>query len=206
MTSLVKSHGHVINNDSRSKIVFFVQKIHMIHISKKIVWFFDFGFWTLGLAFKILLMVKNSRQWPLLCVLSIIIAVSILYKQEIYSIDGYWTFNNIAMIPTQLSYLFCFSVPIYLAQCHWSLTAVSFQDKTIGYYDSLGWDGTQVIENIIKYLKAAHLHQKEGNELNLSKFTIDRHVTGIPQQVNNNDCGVFVMKVRKYYGREMTNR
>ena len=89
-----------------------------------------------------------------------------------------------------------------MSNCHWGLIAICYKDKTIEYYDSKGWKGGQFIDDITNYLKAAYLHQK-GKELDLSEFKFDPHKTGIPKQVNNNDCGVFLLKVSRLNGHTL---
>ena len=76
-------------------------------------------------------------------------------------------------------------IPINMSQ-HWSLVCVSISTREILYLDSLGKDGKGIMTNISRWLQS---EANGGNEF--------REFTEInlkcPQQMNGDDCGVFVL-------------
>ena len=76
-------------------------------------------------------------------------------------------------------------IPINMSQ-HWSLVCVSVSTREILYLDSLGKDGKGIMTNISRWLQS---EANGGNEF--------REFTEInlkcPQQMNGDDCGVFVL-------------
>lgn len=81
-------------------------------------------------------------------------------------------------------------VPVHL-EVHWCLVTADFIKKTICLYDSQGIGLQKVARNIVKYLI------KEAKEKKQSAFEMGWTVLlqeEIPQQTNENDCGVFVLE------------
>lgn len=81
-------------------------------------------------------------------------------------------------------------VPVHL-EVHWCLVTADFIKKTICLYDSQGIGLQKVARNIVKYLI------KEAKEKKQSAFEMGWTVSlkeEIPQQTNENDCGVFVLE------------
>lgn len=81
-------------------------------------------------------------------------------------------------------------VPVHL-EVHWCLVTADLNKKKICLYDSQGNGLQKVARNILKYLL------NEAKERKLSAFESGWTVSSneeIPQQTNENDCGVFVLE------------
>lgn len=81
-------------------------------------------------------------------------------------------------------------VPVHV-EVHWCLVTADFVKKTVCLYDSQGIGLQKVARNIVEYLL------KEAKEKKQSAFEKDWTVSmmeEIPQQSNENDCGVFVLE------------
>ncbi|KAM9321990.1 sentrin-specific protease 5-like isoform 1-T2 [Pholidichthys leucotaenia] len=81
-------------------------------------------------------------------------------------------------------------VPIHL-EVHWCLVMADIAKKQICLYDSQGNALQKVARNILKYL------MKEAKEKKQTSFENGWMVSfeeNIPQQTNENDCGVFVLE------------
>lgn len=81
-------------------------------------------------------------------------------------------------------------VPVHL-EVHWCLVTADFLKKTVCVYDSQGIGLQKVARNIVKYLS------KEAQEKKHPAFEMGWTVLlkeEIPQQSNENDCGVFVLE------------
>ncbi|MED6242356.1 hypothetical protein ATANTOWER_003544 [Ataeniobius toweri] len=81
-------------------------------------------------------------------------------------------------------------VPIHL-EVHWCLVTADISTKKICLYDSQGHSLQKVARNILKYLMS------EAKEKKLAAFEDGWTVSSdenIPQQANENDCGVFVLE------------
>ena len=76
-------------------------------------------------------------------------------------------------------------IPINISQ-HWSLICVSVSTREIMYLDSMGKDGKDIMTNISKWL----LNESNGS-YDFLEFTEKN--SKCPQQVNGDDCGVFVL-------------
>uniref|UniRef100_A0A1A9VNA9 Ubiquitin-like protease family profile domain-containing protein n=1 Tax=Glossina austeni TaxID=7395 RepID=A0A1A9VNA9_GLOAU len=90
-------------------------------------------------------------------------------------------------------------IPINLAQVHWSLAIINFKERTIKYYDSMGYSNPQVLTALEQYLKHESLDKrKQWFETNC--FAIESVMDG-PRQINGNDCGVVCCTVAEYVTR-----
>ncbi|KAM3603949.1 uncharacterized protein V6R79_004490 [Siganus canaliculatus] len=81
-------------------------------------------------------------------------------------------------------------VPIHL-EVHWCLVTADNVKKRVSLYDSQGKTLEKVARNILKYL------MREAKEKKKMAFESDWVVSfnqEIPQQTNENDCGVFVLE------------
>ncbi|KAI1883255.1 hypothetical protein AGOR_G00243330 [Albula goreensis] len=84
-------------------------------------------------------------------------------------------------------------IPIHL-EIHWSLITVDVPGKTINFYDSQGIVFKRVIENILRYVTAEAKEKKQTVFQKGWKMAANKR---IPQQRNDNDCGVFVLEYCK---------
>uniref|UniRef100_UPI0037E99174 sentrin-specific protease 5-like n=1 Tax=Semicossyphus pulcher TaxID=241346 RepID=UPI0037E99174 len=81
-------------------------------------------------------------------------------------------------------------VPIHL-EVHWCLVTADIVKKKICLYDSQGNALQKVARNILKYLMAEAKEKKQTDFENGWGVSFDETV---PQQTNENDCGVFVLE------------
>nr|XP_019958423.1 PREDICTED: sentrin-specific protease 5-like isoform X2 [Paralichthys olivaceus]XP_019958432.1 PREDICTED: sentrin-specific protease 5-like isoform X2 [Paralichthys olivaceus] len=81
-------------------------------------------------------------------------------------------------------------VPIHL-EVHWCLVTADFVKKRICLYDSQGNALQKVARNILKYLMAEAKEKQQTAFENGWTVSFDENV---PQQTNENDCGVFVLE------------
>ncbi|XP_023260817.1 sentrin-specific protease 5-like isoform X1 [Seriola lalandi dorsalis] len=81
-------------------------------------------------------------------------------------------------------------VPIHL-EVHWCLVTADFVKKKICLYDSQGNALQKVARNILKYLMTEAKEKQQTAFENGWAVSFDEK---IPQQTNENDCGVFVLE------------
>lgn len=81
-------------------------------------------------------------------------------------------------------------VPIHL-EVHWCLVTADIDKKKICLYDSQGHTLQKVARNILKYLMTEAKEKKQTSFENGWAVSFDEE---IPQQTNENDCGVFVLE------------
>uniref|UniRef100_A0A5S6Q7G9 ULP_PROTEASE domain-containing protein n=1 Tax=Trichuris muris TaxID=70415 RepID=A0A5S6Q7G9_TRIMR len=90
-------------------------------------------------------------------------------------------------------------VPIYKSS-HWALVVVDFRGKTVKYYDSLRHDGTVALKTVRAYLSTeSKVKRKTNMEFRHWTFGIDE---ACPIQMNNDDCGVFVLAIAELLSRD----
>uniref|UniRef100_A0A1B0FIA2 Ubiquitin-like protease family profile domain-containing protein n=1 Tax=Glossina morsitans morsitans TaxID=37546 RepID=A0A1B0FIA2_GLOMM len=90
-------------------------------------------------------------------------------------------------------------IPINLAQVHWSIAIINFKERTIKYYDSMGYSNPQVLTALEQYLKHESVDKRK-QWFETNRFVIDSVLDG-PQQINGNDCGVVCCTVAEYITR-----
>ena len=66
-------------------------------------------------------------------------------------------------------------------------------------YDSMGGYNMPALSAILSYLRNEHL-KKKGTVLDVKHFA--KEVAECPRQTNNNDCGVFILKVAEFIARK----
>ncbi|CAJ1071959.1 sentrin-specific protease 5-like [Xyrichtys novacula] len=81
-------------------------------------------------------------------------------------------------------------VPIHL-EVHWCLVSADIAKKKICIYDSQGNGLQKIARNILKYLMTEAKEKKQSGFENGWAVSFDEKV---PQQTNENDCGVFVLE------------
>uniref|UniRef100_A0A087XKM6 Ubiquitin-like protease family profile domain-containing protein n=1 Tax=Poecilia formosa TaxID=48698 RepID=A0A087XKM6_POEFO len=84
-------------------------------------------------------------------------------------------------------------VPIHL-EVHWCLVTADISAKKICLYDSQGHSLQKVARNILKYLMS---EAKEKKQASFQDGWTVSFVEEIPQQTNENDCGVFVLETKQ---------
>ena len=95
-------------------------------------------------------------------------------------------------------------VPIHL-QVHWCMAVVSFKNKTILYYDSMGHPNNTCLGTLEQYVKDEYKNKKNPDG-KLPQFSTDdwtvSNATGIPQQGNASDCGMFSLTFAEHVAAE----
>ncbi|KAL0161789.1 hypothetical protein M9458_045514, partial [Cirrhinus mrigala] len=81
-------------------------------------------------------------------------------------------------------------IPLHL-EIHWSLITVDVSKQSINFYDSQGILFKFAVDNVMKYILAEAKEKKQPDFQKGWKMVINKT---IPQQKNDNDCGVFVLE------------
>ncbi|XP_014045270.2 uncharacterized protein isoform X1 [Salmo salar] len=81
-------------------------------------------------------------------------------------------------------------IPIHL-EIHWCLVTADTAGKRIHLYDSQGIVFKEAAENVLRYIHTEAKERKQTAFQNGWKMYINER---IPQQTNENDCGVFVLE------------
>ena len=91
--------------------------------------------------------------------------------------------------------------PIHVGNNHWCLAVIDFKQKKFLYYDSLGGDGKQCLNNLRRYVQdeAKQYHHIENYDLSEWKNDCPKN---IPRQHNGCDCGVFTLKYADYVSED----
>lgn len=84
--------------------------------------------------------------------------------------------------------------PIFKSD-HWRLVIADTKNNEIIYLDSLGQQGTEILESIREYLTQEHL-AKRGTPLEKSEWKLIHR--SVPRQNNSDDCGVFLCQFAKF--------
>ncbi|KTF91749.1 hypothetical protein cypCar_00031708 [Cyprinus carpio] len=84
-------------------------------------------------------------------------------------------------------------IPLHL-EIHWSLITLDVSKQSINIFDSQGILFKFAVDNILKYILAEAKEKKQAVFQKGWKMVINRT---IPQQKNDNDCGVFVLEYCK---------
>ncbi|XP_020585360.1 ubiquitin-like-specific protease 1A isoform X2 [Phalaenopsis equestris] len=91
-------------------------------------------------------------------------------------------------------------VPIHKDR-HWCLAVVNIKDETFQYLDSLGGMDTYVLEVLAKYFME-EARDKSDKEIDTRFWKIEL-VDGLPLQINDWDCGMFMLKYIDFYSRAL---
>jgi sentrin-specific protease 1 len=81
--------------------------------------------------------------------------------------------------------------PRNISGTHWALCVAYIMELRIEYLDSMGADGAQCMAYVLRYLADEHAKKKKST-LDTSTWTTKSHLRSCPQQLNMNDCGVFL--------------
>lgn len=79
-------------------------------------------------------------------------------------------------------------IPIHRDGNHWSLSVISIPRNEVFYFDSLGKDGTEVMDNLGHWLKEEALHKIQSCHHDVRAKNVP-----CPLQENGFDCGVFLL-------------
>ena len=122
----------------------------------------------------------ESVMTPSITNLSCFFVPSLLRAQQ----SGNWTqvmkaTRNINVFETDI-----ILIPLNINNVHWTLVTLSWNEKLLKFYDSLGGEGGEILRLILQHF--ATLTNTKVNE-----WTIEA-MKNIPRQENSYDCGVFV--------------
>ena len=81
-------------------------------------------------------------------------------------------------------------VPVNVNQSHWCCACVHVQKKVISYYDSLGSNGEEYTDALLRYMEDEWKTAGHDGPFPKGEWSIVR-LKGLPRQMNGYDCGVF---------------
>jgi hypothetical protein len=81
--------------------------------------------------------------------------------------------------------------PRNISGAHWTLCVAYIVERRIEYLDSMGAAGAECMADVLRYLADEHA-DKKNSPLDTSTWTTKSHLRSCPQQLNANDCGVFL--------------
>jgi len=90
--------------------------------------------------------------------------------------------------------------PINLNNSHWALAMIDLENRTVEYFDSLGFPHRKILDDLLRWL-CDESEDKKKKELDVDSYEIIVHEKRIPQQSNSDDCGVFMCKFADYLSR-----
>ena len=118
--------------------------------------------------------------------------------------SGSYTYRNVARWTRRVR-LDTFSkilIPINLSNTHWILGVIDLIQGKVCGYDSNGGRSVSVIEPLRRYLADEVSNKSLTISSNVSQWPLEM-VSGIPQQNNCNDCGVFTSAFALHLALEM---
>ena len=83
---------------------------------------------------------------------------------------------------------------------HWTLAVFNLKEEKSYYFDSKGGVNVTIMDKLGQYLKDEHRDKKK-SELKLSTIKLVRK-KNMPQQSNDTDCGIFLLKFAELYARK----
>ncbi|KAJ8729116.1 hypothetical protein PYW08_000697 [Mythimna loreyi] len=92
-----------------------------------------------------------------------------------------------------------FLVPVNIVR-HWCLCLVDFRKRAITYLDSRGQPNQECLDALLQYLKDEHQDKKKAPFDDSGWKT--ECATGIPQQMNGSDCGMFACTFAEFSARD----
>ena len=81
-------------------------------------------------------------------------------------------------------------MPVNIHNTHWTMAVVFVQKKEIHYYDSMSGSGQWYLNSILQWLED-EAREKKGLTLDRKEWKLIDRESGVPQQRNGVDCGVF---------------
>lgn len=74
-------------------------------------------------------------------------------------------------------------IPLNINKVHWTLVTLSWNEKLLKFYDSLGGEGGEILRLILQHFSTL-------TNTKVKEWTIEA-MKNIPRQENSYDCGVF---------------
>ncbi len=84
-------------------------------------------------------------------------------------------------------------IPINVENIHWTLVAVYIKKRCIYSFDSLNWEGSTCLMNVLKWLFQHNLDVHNGQRLEVEKWRLYDHAIIDSPQVGGIDCGVYCL-------------
>lgn len=91
-------------------------------------------------------------------------------------------------------------VPIHQGT-HWCLAVINKKEKKFQYLDSLKGIDTEVLEVLARYF-VDEVKDKTGEDVDISSWETE-FVEDLPEQMNGDDCGLFMVKYADFYSRNL---
>ncbi|XP_049817479.1 sentrin-specific protease 2-like [Aethina tumida] len=90
-------------------------------------------------------------------------------------------------------------VPVFDNNNHWTLIIVNTKTKTIKFYDSKGSRNSVAPTLVLRYLVVEHMNKKSAC-LDWKRYQMVPNAP-TPQQMNDSDCGVFLLTLAEFMSR-----
>ena len=90
-------------------------------------------------------------------------------------------------------------IPLHVQGTHWALAVIDFRDNSIGYYDSI--KDNPFPDSFKSALTRYLADQAKSESRPLRKWKVHKP-DGLPQQANENDCGVFMSLTAVYLAND----
>jgi len=114
-----------------------------------------------------------------------------------YQLSMKYTFAQISRWTKDVN-LFTFNfilVPIHINENHWTLAIINVTTKKIEYYDSNGDTNVKCMEHLLNYIRA-EWYERTSSDFDTNAWICET-VANVPQQTNDDDCGVFLCQFAK---------
>jgi hypothetical protein len=82
--------------------------------------------------------------------------------------------------------------PLHIHGAHWTLAVADMRKRTLTYYDSMGRDGLEYLQMVLRYLEDEHMDKNKELLPKKEEWKYIQTLGRVPQQPNDVDCGVFM--------------
>ncbi|KAG7548876.1 Papain-like cysteine peptidase superfamily [Arabidopsis suecica] len=93
-------------------------------------------------------------------------------------------------------------VPIHIG-IHWSLAVINNRERKFLYFDSLVSEVDRTILNALAKYLVDEAKEKSKKNIDVSSWNME-YVKECPQQLNGDDCGMFMLKYIDFYSRGLS--
>ncbi|KAG7544213.1 Ulp1 protease family C-terminal catalytic domain, partial [Arabidopsis thaliana x Arabidopsis arenosa] len=93
-------------------------------------------------------------------------------------------------------------VPIHIG-IHWSLAVINNRERKFLYFDSLVSEVDRTILNALAKYLVDEAKEKSKKNIDVSSWDME-YVKECPQQLNGDDCGMFMLKYIDFYSRGLS--
>ena len=115
------------------------------------------------------------------------------FYQRLLGSGGGYDYSNVVTWTKDVDVFAMQSIvfPINVSNSHWYLAVIRIPEKTITYYDSQGGTGQNCLEDLRRWLCDEPMN-KRNVKLDQNEWTFVSPQKSVPQQNNNDDCGIFM--------------